>query len=143
MKQKQLEAITKQHRIYQETGKKSQPELSKFICLSLVSGRAPKLKPEAQILQTCRQKIVKSEYDSGRNLSFTDLFESCPEHTAALKEWEKEEKARLKRVADYLEVAEPLMRQAALNEDADAVQIATALFEAATNARLIASTADH
>lgn len=130
MKIKQIETIQKQHARHLELGREMKPELSKYIALALVSGAKVQLKTRPEILDLCRTKIANGNYGD-REIKFQELFASCPEYERAVKAWQDRDKSRRQRVAEYLQVAAPLLRRAELVEDADAEEISAALSEAA------------
>lgn len=138
MKLKQLEAIKSQHSRYVQRTQISAPTMHEHIAKALVNHEPVTLKPAKEIIRLCREKIATSNsYGSERSLSFADMFGACPAFTAEMGQY-KARKAQLKgALKTYLKKAEPMLRKAELNDDADPEEIANALSDAARDAGLI------
>lgn len=135
MKPKQLQALQRQYCEFVDRNDNPKPCLNHHISLALVNQEPVKVKPAATIIAMCRNKIAESRYN--RDFGIHELFESCASFDRALKEWEKRESDRAKRVQAFLKLADPLMRKAELNSDADPEEIAAALIEAARSCGLL------
>lgn len=137
MKKSQLETLQRYHKVYLGTPIEA-PKAEKYIKLGLVSGETMKLRPAAEIMKAARERMVNDRYDA-TSLPLASIFATCPSYEAAKKAWHKEEEARLKKVAAYRKVADPLMERAELDADhqLDPTEVAAELREAARQAGLL------
>lgn len=130
MKVKQLESIIKQHGRYINSFTDKEPKIEDHVILAIVNGESLIMKTRAQIIDICRKKIVSDRY-SGRNIEIQELFVSCSAYDAEKRAYEGALKAHEKRVSLYRSIADPLLRKAELDDDADPIEVSSQLADAA------------
>jgi hypothetical protein len=139
MKAKQFEALKVQHARHIGSCKLKEPEpdIEDAITAAIVNGQKLKLRSHAEILKSVREKVADCAcagyHSSGRVLKFSQILEF---KAADSKDHRRKLAERDRRIAAYNKLAEPLMRKAELNDDADAETISELLDDAAKKARL-------
>jgi hypothetical protein len=134
MKIKQLEALKSQHAQYQNHGLSKKPEehsRDEKIRVAIINGEQLRLKPREHILAAARAVIANNDRYEGKKIRFQDIFDAPTSDDSALKQWEKAEAERQKRLTAYNKVAEKIIRKAELDENADAQELGAQLYEAA------------
>jgi hypothetical protein len=135
MKAKQLEIIKARHEKFLAHGFEKRPDSeAEDIQYAILNGNPPKLKKPGDILSALKRRIIADRYDRGPR--YTDIF--IVPKTGRIAEWEVKENARLKRVAAYRKVADPLILNAELHDDSDADEVAQQLIAAAKENGLFA-----
>lgn len=135
MKIKQLDALKFQHAEYQKHGQSKKPDdesRNLQIRAALINGESLRLKSRETILAAARASIANTDYrGSSTYVKFEDLFDAPTSDDSKLRQWEKTEAERQKRVKAYNKVADKIIRRAELDESADPQELGAELYEAA------------
>lgn len=135
MKIKQLEALKAQHAAYQKHGLAQKPEEQSRddkVRVAIINGEQLRLKPREHILAAARAVIAGNDRYDGRKIRFQDIFDAPLSDSSELRQWEKAEADRQKRVTAYNKVAEKIIRRAELDESAEPQELSAELYEAAS-----------
>lgn len=131
MKQKNIEALQSQYSRYLSAKSPKSPSLDTYIAQELVSGRAMKLRPAAEVSLIARNKIAESSYNRDRSLSCGEVFLPPADYVKAVKRFELETNVIESKRAVFMKMCETLLRKAEFAPDDDAMLFSDAIEGAA------------